>query len=78
MNSFWKERPQDIDNRVYGNAYLKAANIADLDNRPTEAKKYRYKVHSIDMFINNKVIYKNDIETTLLTFTTKKSYLHIR
>ncbi len=67
-----KERPQDIDNRVYGNAYLKAANIADLDNRPTEAKKYRYKVHSIDMFINNKVIYKNDIETTLLTFTTKK------
>lgn len=67
-----KERPQDIDNRVYGNAYLKSANIADLDNRPTEAKRYRYKVHSIDLFINNKVIYKNDIETTLLTFTTKK------
>ncbi len=67
-----KERPQDIDNRVYGNAYLKAANIADLDNRPTEAKRYRYKVHSIDLFINNKVIYKNDIETTLLNVVTKK------
>lgn len=72
LEKLLKERPQDIDNRVYGNAYLKAANIADLDNRPTQAKQYRYKVHSIDMFINNKVVYKNDIEINLLTFAAKK------
>ncbi len=67
-----EERPQDVDNNLYGNAYLKAANIASLDNRPTEASLYRYKVHSIDMFIKNKVIYKNDINVDLLTFVLKK------
>ena len=67
-----KERPQDLDYSVYSNAFLKAAGIADLDGRPTQAKNYRYKVHSIDMFINNKVVYKNDIEINLLTFTSKK------
>lgn len=67
-----QERPQDIDYSVYANAYLKAANIADLDGRPTQAKNYRYKVHSTDLFINKKVVYKNDIETTMLKFTTKK------
>ncbi len=67
-----QERPQDIDYSVYGNAYLKAANIADLDGRSTQAKNYRYKVHSTDLFINKKVVYKNDIETNVLSFTTKK------
>lgn len=67
-----QDRPQDLDYSVYGNAYLKAANIADLDGRPTDAKNYRYKVHSIDMFINNKVVYKNDIDVDLLKFTVKK------
>lgn len=64
--------PQKIDYNVYGNAYLKAATIADLDGRFAQAKYYRYKIHSIDLFINNKVIYKNDIDIDLLTFTTKK------
>lgn len=68
------ERPQDVDNNLYGNAYLKAANIASLDNRPTEANLYRYKVHSIDMFIKSKVVYKNDINIDLLTFTLKKNF----
>lgn len=66
------ERPQDVDNNLYVNAYLKAANIANLDNRSTEASLYRYKVHSIDMFIKNKVIYKNDINIDLLPFILKK------
>ncbi len=68
------EMPQSIDYSVYGNALMKAANIADLDGRPTKAKYYRYKIHSIDMFINRKVIYKNDIETTLKSFVIKKSW----
>ena len=50
-----EERPQDIDCAVYNNALMKAANIADLDNRPTEAKYYRYRIHSNDIFIGRKV-----------------------
>jgi tetratricopeptide (TPR) repeat protein len=66
--------PQDIDYSVYNNALLKAANIAELDNRPTQAKYYRYKIHSIDMFINRKVVYKNDINIKLQTFCAKKKF----
>lgn len=69
-----KEIPQDIDYGVYNNALLKSANIADLDNRPAEAKYYRYKIHSIDMFVNRKVIYKNDIEIALKSFIAKKVF----
>lgn len=74
LDKLVKERPQDVDNRVYGNAFLKAANIADLDGRHTDAKYYRYKIHSMDLFVNNKVVYPNDIETNLLTFTIKKEF----
>ena len=70
-----EKMPQDIDYEVYDNALIKSANIADLDNRPTKAKYYRYKIHSIDMFINRKVVYKNDIETTIASFTVKKFLL---
>ena len=68
------EIPQHIDYGIYGNALMKAATIADLDGRPTQAKYYRYKIHSIDIFVNRKVVYKNDIETTLQTFKIKKSW----
>ena len=67
-----EKMPQDIDYGVYDTALVKAANIADLDNRPTQAKYYRYKIHSIDMFINRKVVYKNDIETEIDSVTVKK------
>lgn len=66
------ERPQDIDYGTYNNALMKAANIADLDNRHTKAKYYRYKTHSIDMFLKRKVIYRNDIEVSLKKFIVKK------
>lgn len=69
-----EEIPQQIDYGVYNSALMKAANIADLDGRSTQAKYYRYKIHSIDMFINRKVIYRNDIETSLKTFSIKKSF----
>ena len=72
LESLLEERPQDIDYSVYNTALMKAANIADLDNRPTKAKYYRYKIHSIDMFVNRKVVYRNDIEISLKSLNIKK------
>ena len=68
------EIPQEINYDVYSTALMKAANIADLDNRPTKAKYYRYKIHSIDLFINRKVVYKDDIEIKMEPAKTKKSF----
>lgn len=73
FESLLEEVPQNIDYGAFGRALMKAANIADLDNRPTQAKYYRYRIHSIDMFINRKVLYKNDIETSLISFSVRKS-----
>lgn len=74
LDTLLKLIPQEIDYGVYNRALMKAANIADLDGRPTKAKYYRYKIHSIDLFLNRKVIYKNDIETTLSSFSIKKTF----
>ena len=64
--------PQHIDYGTYCKALMKAANIADLSGRPTQAKYYRYKIHSIDIFIDRKVVYKNDIDVYLDSFVIKK------
>lgn len=72
LDELLEEIPQNIDYSIYGSALMKAANIADLDGRPTQAKYYRYKIHSIDLFVNRKVIYKNDIEANLEHFSIKK------
>ncbi len=69
-----KKAPQDVDYDIYGRALMKSANIADLDGRPTQAKYYRYKIHSIDMFINRKVIYKNDVNVILDPTPVKKGF----
>jgi len=74
LEKLLEEKPQDIDYSVYGTALMKAANIADLDGRTTQAKYYRYKIHSIDMFINRKVIYKNDLEVDLKSFKLNKVF----
>ena len=65
--------PQHIDYNIFGRTLMKAAHIADLDGRPTKAKYYRYKIHSVDLFLNRKVVYPNDIETTIESFVTKKA-----
>ena len=67
-----EEKPQFIDYGVYGKALMKAANIADLEGKSTLAKYYRYKIHSIDIFVGQKVVYKNDIEIILDSFIVKK------
>lgn len=66
--------PQEIDYGVYCTALMKAANIADLDGRATKAKYYRHKIHTIDLFIKRKVIYKNDIDVILESFKIKKVF----
>ena len=63
--------PQYIDYETYNRALIKAANISDLEGKPTKAKYYRYKIHSVDLFVNNKVIYKNDIEPLMVAFSIK-------
>ena len=67
-----KKMPQYIDYSTYNKALLKAANIAELEGNPTRAKYYRYKSHSIDLMISNKVVYKNDIEILMESFEIKK------
>ena len=73
-----EEQPQDIDYGVYSKALMKSANISDLEGNPTQAKYYRYKIHSLDIFVNNKVIYKNDIEIYLNSFLARKIWLKYR
>lgn len=63
--------PQYIDYETYNRALMKAANIADLEGQPAKAKYYRYKIHSVDLFVNNKVVYKNDIEPLMISFSIK-------
>lgn len=69
-----EEIPQKIDYGAFGKALMKAANIADLEGNPTQAKYYRYKIHSVDLFINQKVIYPNDIEIILDSFIIRKPF----
>ena len=57
-----QRHPQEIDYKVYNMALIKAANIEELQGNLTKAKYYRYKNHSIDLFLNKKVIYKENIE----------------
>lgn len=73
-----KEKPQQIDYGVYSKALMKSANIMDLEGKPTRAKYYRYKIHSIDIFVNQKVVYKNDIEVLLDKFIVRKPWFTYR
>lgn len=70
-----KEYPQDIDYGVYSKALIKSANIADLEGNSTQAKFYRYRIHSLDIFVNNKVVYKNDVEIYMDSFIVRKLWL---
>ena len=72
FDSLLKEIPQEIDYDIYNLALMKSANIVDLDGRTTQAKYYRYKIHSNDLYIKRKVIYKNDLEITINSFSRKK------
>ncbi len=64
--------PQKIDYTVYTRALMKAATILDMSGEPVKAKYYRYKIHSIDLFLNQKVVYKDDLEVFCTSFSIKK------
>ena len=49
------EMPQYIDYSTYNKTLMKVANILELEGHPTEAKYYRHRIHSIDLFVNQKV-----------------------
>lgn len=72
FESLLLEQPQNIDYGTYCKALMKAGNIADLKGDATQAKYYRYKIHSVDLFIDRKVIYKNDIDVNLDSFRVRK------
>ncbi len=65
--------PQEIDYSTYNKALMKAATIEDLSGNPTQAKYYRYKIHSVDLFVNQKVVYRNDLEVFLDAFNIRKT-----
>ena len=67
-----EKMPQNIDYTTYNKSLIKAANIADITGDSIKSKQYRYRIHTIDMFINQKVVYKNDIETILSSFVINK------
>ncbi len=67
-----EKMPQDIDYETYNRVLMKAANIADLQGDSIKAKYYRYRIHTIDLFINNKVVYKNDFDVFLNSLNVKK------
>lgn len=64
--------PQDIDYNIYSKALMKAANISDWEGNHARAKYYRYKIHSVDMFVDRKVVYKDEIEIYPEDFQVKK------
>ena len=70
--------PQDIDRHIFANVLIKAANIMDIQGNTTKAKYYRYKIHSLDIYAQNKVIYKEDVEVFLNSFNIKKTMFTYR
>lgn len=74
LESLLKERPQDIDYAVYNKALVNAAMLADYNGNLIKGKYYRYKIYSTDMYLDRKVIYKNDIKVTLKSFLLRKYF----
>lgn len=64
--------PQEIDRDIFSNVLIKAANIMDIQGNSIKAKYYRYKIHSLDVYSRNKVVYKEDIDVIMNSFTIKK------
>ena len=67
-----EEQPQIIDYGVYTKALMKASTIAELQGDKTKAKYLRYKIHSVDLFVDRKVVYKNDVDVILDSFKVRK------
>ena len=67
-----EEQPQNIDYGVYTKSLMKSSTIAELQGDKTKAKYLRYKIHSVDLFVDRKVVYKNDVDVILDSFKVSK------
>ena len=75
FEELFKKIPQDINQDVYSQALMKAANIEDIQGNGTKAKYYRYKVRSVDLFMEQKVIQKDQLDIFVEDFNVRKSFL---
>ena len=66
--------PQDIDRDIYSRTLMKAANIMDIEGNNIKAKYYRYKIHTLDVYLATKVIFKEDIDVTMDSLSIKKVF----
>lgn len=66
--------PQEVDYLAYSKALIKAANIMDIQENRIQAKYYRYKIHSLDLYVKNKVVYKDDVDIYLKALKIKKVF----
>lgn len=64
--------PQEIDRNIFSKTLIKAANIMELQGNSIKAKYYRYKIHSLEVYSNNKVAYKEDFDIILNSYSIKK------
>lgn len=66
--------PQDINYDIYAKTLMKAANIMDIQGNGIQAKYYRYKIHTFDLYVNSKVVYKDDVDLLIEDFRVKKVF----
>lgn len=71
-----EDSAQFIDFDLYSRALIKSANIAELEGKNTLAKYYRYKIHSNDLLLKNKIVMKDDVEVIVDSFEIKKVLFH--
>lgn len=64
--------PQEIDRNIFSNVLIKAANIMEIEGNSIKAKYYRYKIHSLDIYSRNKIVYKEDVEVIQDSLKIKK------
>ena len=78
FNSLLEKMPQHIDYDVFIRALMKASNIAEIQGDTVKSKYYRYRAHSVDLFVNNKVVYKNELDVELKNFNIKKVFFRYK
>ena len=69
-----KKIPQKIDYNIYNKALIKSANIADITGDEIKAKYYRYKIHSNDLFVMQKVLYPSDVNVYEQNYKVTKRF----
>ena len=74
FENLMQKEPQHIDYTAYEKALIKAANILDIQADPIKAKYYRYKIYSLNLFVKNKVVYKDSVDIKITSFIVRKRF----